>query len=337
LYVTFIFSACASATSAEEYYSIGMAYYEIGKYDEAEIWLIKANSINGRMRASEYNLGRIAFETKRYSAAEKYFKNILKDDPDNVMALKAVAYTEIMLGDLEAADRYYEKVLSFEPESTDDGYNYAMVLYAMEKYPEAESVLIKFSYNMPDNKNTLLLLARTKKAQHKVEAIDDYALWLVKNSDPLVRFEYAQALEDGGYYARAIEELKKTLDEFKSDTETETFKKSNVQFNCARLILTADPNNDEGIDMLRNAVESGFRDLEAIVTLSEDSRVTKIHQEQINNIASSVITKRKAEENTNKDNAANSTDAEKNAEGKTETKTEENTTTDEKAADVQKQ
>jgi hypothetical protein len=55
----------------------------------------------------------------------------------------------------------------------------------------------------------LLLLARSEHAQKKVEAIDDYALWLTNNSDPLVRFEYAESLSDSEFYARAIEELKK--------------------------------------------------------------------------------------------------------------------------------
>ena len=95
--LSFFMSCAGLATSAEEYYSIGMAYYEMGKYEEAERWLNRALSRNRTMSASEYNLGRIAFGTGRYRDALKKFNAILKKDPQNVMALKAAAYTRIKL------------------------------------------------------------------------------------------------------------------------------------------------------------------------------------------------------------------------------------------------
>jgi tetratricopeptide (TPR) repeat protein len=300
-----LLSSCASAAQAEEYYSIGMAYYEMGEkaandternkaFENAARWLERARSARGTMRASEYNLGRIAFETKRYSAAIKHFESILKADTSNVMALKSAAYTEIMLGNLEGAEKYYIRVLALEPESVDDGFNYALVLYAMERYAEAEEVLKRFDYAMPDNKNTLLLLARSEKIQHKVEAIDNYALWLVSNTDPAVRFEYGEVLAENEFFARAIEEVRKTLEEFTSEHETKTFKKATVQFTLARLLLIADPNNDEGVEMLQTAFDSGYSDVEALLELSQDDRVTKVHQEQVRSIADKAIAKQQS-------------------------------------------
>ncbi|MDR3301672.1 MAG: tetratricopeptide repeat protein [Spirochaetaceae bacterium] len=292
----FFLSSCASAASAEEYYAIGMAYYDMGKFDEAQRWLERASSVKTTMRASEYNLGRIAYETKKYTVAAKHFENILKRDKENVMALKSLAYTKVMLGDIDGAEKYYAKVLKLEPESADEGYNYAMILYAMEKYAEAEAVLKVFSYDMPDNKNTLLLLARSEKAQDKVEAIDDYALWLVQNSDPLVRYEYAEALEAASYYARAIEALKKALEEWAVGAETEKFKKSDVQYTLARLMLTADTNNDEALTILQESVDGGFVNLEDIDALAKDPRVSKAHQEEISRIAGTLSVKLKPPE-----------------------------------------
>jgi Tfp pilus assembly protein PilF len=305
LSVLCLLSSCATATAAEEYYSIGMAYYEMGEkaandternkaFENSARWLERAKSAKGTMRASEYNLGRIAFETKKYSIAVKHFEQILKADPDNVMALKSAAYTEIMLGNIDGAGKYYQKVLTLEPESTDDGFNYALVLYAMEKYEDAENVLKRFAYAMPDNKNTLLLLARAEKMRHKVEAVDDYALWLVNNIDPAVRFEYAEILAEHEFYVRAIEELKKTLEECKPENETETFKKITIQFRLARLILIADINNDEGVELLQAAFDGGYDDVESLLELSEDGRVTKVHQDQVRGIVDKAISKQQA-------------------------------------------
>jgi tetratricopeptide (TPR) repeat protein len=129
-------SSCASRgdVRAEEYFSIGMAYFELGNYAEAEKWLDRARTSNKTLIASEYNLGRIAFETGRYGDAVLHFERILVRDPDNVMALQAAAYSRIKNGDLEKAEALYNRVLVLVPESADDGFNYALVLYGLKQY-----------------------------------------------------------------------------------------------------------------------------------------------------------------------------------------------------------
>ncbi|MDR2509894.1 MAG: tetratricopeptide repeat protein [Spirochaetaceae bacterium] len=275
-------SCVTNAISAEEYYSIGAAYFDMGKYEEAERWFTRASSEKKTMNASEYNLGRIAFETGRYSDALRHFEKLIKLDPENVMALKSAAYSEIKLGNLDKAEEYYARVLELEPESTDDGYNHALVLYAMGRYDEAEVVLAKFYVKMPDNKNTLLLLARTYRAEKKVEALDMYALWLVDGNDPLVRYEYARLLEDFEYYARAIEEARKAANAMQSDLDV--LKRNEVYWLLARLILIADPENEDAIKELQSAISAGFNDMEALGALAADPRVNAIVKTEINKI-----------------------------------------------------
>jgi tetratricopeptide (TPR) repeat protein len=255
-----------------------MAYFEMGKYDEAERWLNRALSRDHTMSASEYNLGRIAYGTGRYSDALKKFNSILKKDSKNVMAMKAAAYTQVKLGNVEAARKLYDGVLELEPEAADNGLNYATILYAMEKPEEAEEVLQTYSYAILDDKDALLLLARVQKAQKKPEAIDSYDLWLSKNSDPQVQYEFTIALEDGGFYARALEAARKTLEELPSDTET--LKRSAVRFVLSRLLLVSDPENQEGVTELREAIVGGFADQEAIDALIKDERLTKAAQDE---------------------------------------------------------
>ncbi|MDR2444478.1 MAG: tetratricopeptide repeat protein [Spirochaetaceae bacterium] len=269
-----LFTSCAGiATSAEEYYSIGMAYFEMGKYEEAERWLNRALSLKRTMNASEYNLGRIAFGTGRYREALKKFNAILKKDPKNVMALKAAAYTQIKLGNIEEAQKLYDKILELEPEETDNGVNYATVLYAMDRPAEAEKVLKKYDYTILDDKDALLLLARVQKAQKKPEAIDSYDIWLSKNNDPQVRYEYTLALDDGGFYARALEAARKTLSELSTDTET--LKRSTIRFVIARLLLVSDGESNEGIAELTEAIRAGFDDKDTIDALINDERLSK--------------------------------------------------------------
>jgi tetratricopeptide (TPR) repeat protein len=188
-----------------------MAYFDLGRYEDAEKWLNRARAMDKTKTASEYNLGRIAFEMGRYEDAAEIFDRILQKDPENVLALKAAAYTRIKTRELSRAESLYEQVLTLVPESADDGYNYALVLYALEKPEKAEEVILKYEFRLDENNDVLLLLARIQKAQNKVEAADNYAKWLQNNQDPQVRYEYAQVLEEGEFYARALEEYRTVL------------------------------------------------------------------------------------------------------------------------------
>ena len=281
LTVLTLFDNCASwgAASAEEYFSIGMAYYDIGKYADAEKWLNRAKAKDKTMSASEYNLGRIAFETGRYEEAAKHFESILKRDPNNVMALKAAAYTRIRSGEIEKAAVLYDKLLAIVPESADDGYNYALVLFAMKKYEEAEQVLKNHEFALLDNNDVLLLYARAQKEQGKPEAIDSFAAWLANNNDVKVRYEYARMLEDGELYARALEEYRTALTGLTATSTDPT--KGELRFTIARLLLIADAESTEGASELRGAVSDGYNDFDAIEELLSDGRISAANKDEI--------------------------------------------------------
>jgi tetratricopeptide (TPR) repeat protein len=279
-----IFAGCVSggAVSAEEYFAIGMAYYDMGKFEEAEKWLNRARAKDKTQNASEYNLGRIAFETGRYEDAIKHFESILKRDPDNVMALKAAAYTHIRNGDIEKAEELYNRLLILVPESADDGYNYALVLFAMKKYAEAEQVLKDHEFALLDNNDVLLLYARAQKEQEKPEAIDSYAAWLANNSDAKVRYEFAQLLEFHEMYARALEEYQLVLDGLRSTNVDPS--QQELHFSLARVLLIADGENSQGLTELREAVEGGFDDFETIEKLLDDERISAANKDSIRTI-----------------------------------------------------
>jgi len=285
--ISAIICACASmAASAEEYFSIGMAYFELGKYEEAEKWLNRARQADRTMVASQYNLGRIAFERGRYNEAADHFENVLRRDPVNILALRAAAYTRIKTGDIEIAQRHYSKLLELVPENADDGYNHALVLYAMERYEEAEQILVKYSNSLYDNKDMLLLYARSMGAQNKVEAIDVFANWLKENSDPKVRYEYASLLEHNELYARAIEEYRTAVTEVTSTTTN--IKKGDIQFALARVLMIADGESTEGITEIENAVTEGFNDIAALDELIESGKVTGANLNKLKEIAANL-------------------------------------------------
>jgi len=281
-----IYSCATAATSAEEYFSIGMAYFELGKYEEAERWLNRALQFDRTMAASQYNLGRLAFEMGRYDESAQHFENILLKDPDNIFALRAAAYARIKTGEFDIAQKHYDRLLELVPENADDGYNHALVLYAMERYREAEQVLEKYIYSMQDNRELTLLYARTMSAQNKIEAVNIFSAWLNEGSDPKVRYEYALALEYHELYARAVEEYRMAISEVTS--QTGNIKKSDIRFALARVLLIADGESAEGIIEMQNAVAEGFNETSAIEKLIESGKVTGVNLNSLKDLASSL-------------------------------------------------
>ena len=281
--VAFLFFACTTrgAIRAEEYFSIGMAFYELGNFVEAERWLNRARAADRTMVASEYNLGRIAFETGRFEEAAGYFERILRRDPENVMALRGAAYSRIHNGDMEIAEQHYERVLSLIPESADDGFNHALVLFSMEKYEESGNVLNRYQHSFDENPAIVLLLARNQKAQDKVEAVDSYARWLELTDEisSIGLFEYAHVLENAGFYARSLEVFNESLNTHVLDSER--LSRATIRFNIARLYMIADPDNPGALSELEAAVLDGFSDTASLELLQRDERITSAHRDEI--------------------------------------------------------
>ena len=288
-----LLSSCATRrgeVQAEEFFAIGMAFFDMGRFAEAELWLNRALASDRTMAASEYNLGRIAFETGRFEDAALLFERILRQDPYNVMALRAAAYSRISTGDLELADALYARVLALVPESADGGFNHALVLFAMNRYEESEAALNRHPHALEGNATSLLLLARAQRAQERIEAIDTYARWLAAVSpatpNPQGLFEFARVLEAGGFYSRAIEQLEAALEIL--ETDTATLSRSTLRFEKARVLLVADPENEEGMIELNAAVLAGFSDTDALEELLSDDRLLEEHVYAIREILSGI-------------------------------------------------
>ena len=290
------FVSCASQraawenTRAEEFFNIGMAYFELGRFNDAETWLNRARDADRTMVASEYNLGRIAFETGRFGDAARHFEMVLSRDPENVMALQAAAFMRIRNGEFEEAEVLYTRVLELVPESADSGFNYALVLFGLERFDEVEETLKRYPDTLEENASSILLLARAQKAQDKVEAIDSYALWLTVHTgaaNPQGILEFAQVLKSTGHYARALEQYDEAIKALTQDTATLT--KAGLQFEKARILLAVDPEAGEGMEAFTLAIEEGFSDTDAIAALMEDERITSDNRDEIRRVLNSML------------------------------------------------
>ena len=283
LLTSIILFSCATqgAIRGEEYFAIGMAYYDLGNYDEAQRWLNRARQSDRTLMASEYNLGRIAFETGNFSEAAEHFERVLSRDPDNLMALRAAAFSRIRNMDFDMAEIHYNRIMSLLPDSTEDGFNYALVLFGLGRFEETENLIKSLPDYQNENPAALLLLARSQRAMGKVESIDSFARWESLSEAPSAQglFEYGLALESAGFYARALELFDSSINNLES--EGPLLNRAIIQFNMARLLLIADPDNPQGMRDLQNAMINGFSDSEALEALLLDERIRSDHRDEI--------------------------------------------------------
>ncbi|MDR1507547.1 MAG: tetratricopeptide repeat protein [Treponema sp.] len=284
--LVFVFSSCVSLAVAEDYYALGTGYFDLGKYAEAEKWFEKSKFNEKTKMASMYNLGRISFELGSYDKALNYFEIVIKEDPENLTALKAAAYTCVKKGDAAAALDYYRRAAELVPESGEDRYNYALLLDALGMYAEAETAL-----GAPrDDGKTLLLLARVRKSLGKPEAIDAYSAYLEKTDDPAVRFEFAETLEEQKLYARALEQYSRLAEASPDsqgssrDGENPPPEKSLVLFRVARVLLASDPADEKGLAALEEAVKNGYAVRAEIDAVLETARMPEEKKQELRNL-----------------------------------------------------
>jgi tetratricopeptide (TPR) repeat protein len=270
------FVSCASgpaSVSEDELYSLGKAYYDLGKYSEAEVWFQKASTFKKTKNASMYYLGRIAFQQQKYEDAARIFEALLKSDQDNILLLKAAAFSNLKAQKFEKAELQYKRVIELVPGSKDSTYGYALVLYGLQKYDDAYRLLKDLKADSGEDRDALLLLARTEYKLSFPEALDHYTKWLEKGDDPVVLKEFAEVAEQQALYSRAIEAYKKIKQTNRE--ELAGLQKGETDFLIGRLLLLADPSDGQGIKSIETALSAGYNSKEEFDALLADYRLTE--------------------------------------------------------------
>jgi hypothetical protein len=96
-------------------------------------------------------------------------------------------------------------------------------------------------------------------------------------------------LEKAGLYARSLEQYDEAIKARARDTEP--LKKYTIRFEKSRLLLTVDPDNEEGLKEFTGAVDEGYSDIKAIETLVLDERINKYHRDEIEKILNNLKVK----------------------------------------------
>ncbi len=265
-----IFCACVSnPVQGEDYYALAEANFKLEKYESARFWFLKAQASEKTRAASEYYLGRIAFELGDYSAALAYFEGLLEEDQNNVMLLKAVAFTALKKGDMDRALTVYDRVIELVPAGPAVNYNYALLLYTAGRRDRAVSVLSPYVEANPNDKDALLLLARAYGSSRDPRALEYFDAYLALSDEAMVRREAAEASEAANLFSKAAEYYQTLVDSGKETAAT--IIAGDVHFALARALFIS--GGEGASDSLALALSKGFQDRAALEAFTSDPRI----------------------------------------------------------------
>lgn len=287
--------SCASVggtvVRAEEYFSIAGAYFELGKYVEAERWYKLAAQHEKTRFASEYNLARIAFQKNESEGAARRFESLLKYDPSNAMVLRAAAYSWMKAKKWDKAIALFERISDLLPETEDARYNFALALSSADRLDEAFVKLLPFVQRNPDDRDALLLLARIEKRLQKPEAADHYSEVLKLKDDPAVKLESAEVFESLQLFAMALE-LYRSL--AAAADSIPNVGKGELRFRAFRVMLLAGDDESKTLEELQAALDAGFSDAAALREAAGNDSISDSMKQHLEKAAEEIVLEPKA-------------------------------------------
>ena len=94
-------------------------YYQIGRYDQAIEFLLKANQLQPTDYRTVTMLGVANLDAGNYDTAVKWYQTAMKMKSDDVMVLSGLAYATLEKGDAKAAEDAIAKLEKVSPNSVD--------------------------------------------------------------------------------------------------------------------------------------------------------------------------------------------------------------------------
>jgi tetratricopeptide (TPR) repeat protein len=260
-----VLAGCVTSTRdhemASEFYDLGNAYVELGKYDKAITEFQAALKIDPGFVKADYNLALAYAHARRTDDAVAVLKRLLRADPENTQVLSALGWAYHLAGRDDDALSQYSAVIGLSPADLNALYNSGIILWKLKRPQEAMEKFTVLLSKAPDDTDALFA------AGSLLLSLDD----AVGSGDMLARYlEKKPADTEGWYllaagaerqkkYARALEAYEKILaiDAAQGD----------AWFGETRLLLTVVEDSPRGLDALGKALTAGFKDAKAVKAL----------------------------------------------------------------------
>jgi tetratricopeptide (TPR) repeat protein len=217
------------ADKKEDKYSLGMnqligdAFYKVGKYDEAVPFLEEYNRKSATTRDEDYQLGYAYFMSGEYPNSIKMFDKVAKEkDKLGQTALYHIGQAYLKQNNNLYARNAFELAsnLNFDKEIEQDAlYNYAVLSYKLDynPYDEAVEALNLYLEKYPNSKrnkdiyqyliNVYTTMKNYKSAIELMDKIPNKDI-RIKSAYQMMAYNYGVELFQNGQYDKAVEAFK---------------------------------------------------------------------------------------------------------------------------------
>ncbi|TVR92941.1 MAG: tetratricopeptide repeat protein [Spirochaetaceae bacterium] len=264
---------------ALEYFNIGNAYYELGRYEEASGYYIRALDLDPSLSSSTYNLARAYIQRERFTAAVAVLEDLRTEDPENILVLQTLGYALTRLGRNGEAVDVLERAEQLSPFNLTVLYNLGVLHGVEERYDEAYDILLRAHRVDESDQELVLMLAETSLALGR----EDEAIEFLERFDQpedaerelLLRL--ARLYSEATSYSDALNVYATLRDRDPEDKE--------VLFREAELNLTFVEDAESGLERLEEALELGYSERSALTrlvtspNLIQRSRVEQLYEE----------------------------------------------------------
>jgi tetratricopeptide (TPR) repeat protein len=246
---------------ASEFYDLGNAYVELGKYDKAIAEFQAALKIDPGFVKADYNLALAYAHAKRTDDAIAILKKLLMADPENTQVLSALGWAYHLAARDTDALVQYTTVVRLSPADLNALYNAGIILWKLKRPQEAMEKFNDLLARAPDDTDALYA------AGSLLLSLDDAA----GSADMISRYLDKKPADNEGWYllAAAAERQKKYTQALAAYDKIIALDSAqgDAWFGETRLLLTVVEDPQRGLEALAKALGAGFKDPKAVQAL----------------------------------------------------------------------
>jgi tetratricopeptide (TPR) repeat protein len=199
--------------------NLGVAYFQLGKLDEAEAAWKKALALQPSRNDVAMNLGTLYLRRKDYASAQKTFAQVTQGEPANARAWSYLAEASEAGGDKDAANSARLKALELQPDDQALRVQTGERLYQANRVSEAAQVLAPLQGKGEATAEFLLGVLAYRQGRFE-ESRERFETALKDRPDyPEARFNLAITFYDQGRYPEALDQFKAVLAQHPDDDE----------------------------------------------------------------------------------------------------------------------
>ncbi len=236
---------------AREYYNIGNAFYDLGRFDRAVDYYRRALALDRTLAAASFNLARVYVDQGRLPDAVDVLLELIGRDPESVLLRETLAFVYFLQGDVDQAEERYREVLALSPFHVNALYNLGRIERNRERYAESAEFLRRAVQAQPADAELLFAYANALVRVDPERSAPVFERYL--DTSPTDRgrlLATGDALRTGRFFSPARRAYQSVLDQHPDD--------ATALFGMAVVFLVGIEESETGLGYLERALDAGF-------------------------------------------------------------------------------